>query len=115
MITQNRTALNQLTAVLPDESKVIMSSLRQFSGTQPLYALASDGTLTNNQSGVKYRPNAEVGFYQAINADGSWGSEKLSPGYTVTIGWDNFTRVFGMKASRNRSSRFSSGRWCSPF
>ncbi|PLL43775.1 maltose ABC transporter permease MalF, partial [Klebsiella michiganensis] len=94
VITQNRTALNQLTAVLPDESKVIMSSLRQFSGTQPLYSLASDGTLTNNQSGVKYRPNAEVGFYQAMNADGSWGSEKLSPGYTVTIGWDNFTRVF---------------------
>ncbi len=32
-------ALTQLTAVLPDESKVIMSSLRQFSGTQPLYTL----------------------------------------------------------------------------
>lgn len=30
VITQNRTALNQLTAVLPDDSKVIMSSLRQF-------------------------------------------------------------------------------------
>jgi maltose/maltodextrin transport system permease protein len=26
--------------VLPDDSKVIMSSLRQFSGTQPLYTLA---------------------------------------------------------------------------
>ncbi len=80
--------------MLPDESKVIMSSLRQFSGTQPLYALANDGTLTNNQSGVKYRPNDNIGFYQSINADGSWGNEKLSPGYTVTIGWDNFTRVF---------------------
>jgi maltose/maltodextrin transport system permease protein len=34
VITQNRQALNQLTAVLPDDSKVIMSSLRQFSGTQ---------------------------------------------------------------------------------
>nr|VUD27865.1 maltose transport inner membrane protein [Salmonella sp. NCTC 7297] len=33
IITQNRLALNQITAVLPDESKVIMSSLRQFSGT----------------------------------------------------------------------------------
>ena len=50
--------------------------------------------LTNNQTHVKYRPNNDVGFYQAINADGSWGTEKLSPGYTVTIGWDNFTRVF---------------------
>lgn len=94
VITQNRQALNQLTAILPDESKVIMSSLRQFSGTRPLYQLAQDGTLTNNQSGVKYRANNDIGFFQQINSDGSWGSEKLSPGYTVTIGWDNFTRVF---------------------
>ncbi|MDU7335761.1 MAG: maltose ABC transporter permease MalF [Klebsiella pneumoniae] len=94
VITQNRTALNQLTAVLPDDSKVIMSSLRQFSGTQPLYTLGEDGVLTNNQTHVKYRLNNDVGFYQSINADGSWGNEKLSPGYTVTIGWDNFTRVF---------------------
>ncbi|MDF3635728.1 maltose ABC transporter permease MalF, partial [Enterobacter cloacae] len=72
IITQNRQALTQLTAVLPDESKVIMSSLRQFSGTQPLYTLADDGTLTNNQSGVKYRPNNDIGFYQSVNADGSW-------------------------------------------
>ncbi|MCP6536322.1 maltose ABC transporter permease MalF, partial [Klebsiella pneumoniae] len=28
IITQNRTALNQLTAILPDDSRVIMSSLR---------------------------------------------------------------------------------------
>src|SRR5690606_39585888 len=61
---------------------------------QPLYTLADDGTLTNNQSGVKYRPNNDIGFYQSVNADGSWGDDKLSPGYTVTIGWDNFTRVF---------------------
>ncbi len=61
MITQNRTALNQLTAVLPDDSKVIMSSLRQFSGTQPLYTSAKT-VLTNNQTHVKYRPNNDVGF-----------------------------------------------------
>ncbi|HDR2754202.1 MULTISPECIES: maltose ABC transporter permease MalF [Enterobacter] len=94
IITQNRLALTQLTAMLPDESKVTMSSLRQFSGTQPLYTLANDGTLTNNQSGVKYRPNNDIGFYQSITADGKWGDDKLSPGYTVTIGWDNFARVF---------------------
>lgn len=72
----------------------MMVSLRQFSGTQPLYTLDGDGTLTNNQSGVKYRPNDQIGFYQSITADGNWGDEKLSPGYTVTTGWKNFTRVF---------------------
>jgi maltose/maltodextrin transport system permease protein len=41
---------------------------------------------------VKYRPNAEVGFYQAHQRRRLAGSsEKLSPGYTVSIGWDNFT------------------------
>ncbi|EGT5711579.1 maltose ABC transporter permease MalF [Cronobacter dublinensis subsp. dublinensis] len=94
VITQNRQALTQLTAELPDASQLVMSSLRQFSGTRPLYTLADDGTLTNNQNGVKYRPNNDIGFYQAINADGQWGDEKLSPGYTVSIGWDNFLRVF---------------------
>ena len=94
VITQNRQALSDITAILPDGNKVMMSSLRQFSGTQPLYTLDGDGTLTNNQSGVKYRPNNKIGFYQSITADGNWGDEKLSPGYTVTTGWKNFTRVF---------------------
>ena len=80
IITQNRQALGQITAQLPDESQLVMSSLRQFSGTRPLYTLAKDGKLTNNQSGAVYAPNADIGFYQAVNADGSWGSEKLSPG-----------------------------------
>ena len=73
VITQNRQALSDITAILPDGNKVMMSSLRQFSGTQPLYTLDGNGTLTNNQSGVKYRPNNQIGFYQSITADGNWG------------------------------------------
>ena len=46
VITQNRQALSDITAILPDGNKVMMSSLRQFSGTQPLYTLDGDGTLT---------------------------------------------------------------------
>lgn len=94
VITGNRQALSQITAEMPDGSQLVMSSLRQFSGTRPLYTLGSDGTLTNQQNGTLYRPNAESGFYQAIDARGNWGSEQLSPGYTVTTGWQNFLRVF---------------------
>lgn len=94
VITQNRQALTQITAEMPDKSTLIVSSLRQFSGTRPLYALSESGELTNNQSGVKYRPNNDTGFYRSVNADGNWGNDQLSPGYTVTIGWKNFLRVF---------------------
>ncbi|MFC0228047.1 maltose ABC transporter permease MalF [Serratia aquatilis] len=93
-ITLNRQALGQLVATLPDGGELRMSSLRQFSGTSPLYTLDQDGkTLTDNQTQIQYRPNPEVGFYQAINADGSWAKDTLSPGFTVTIGWKNFLRV----------------------
>ncbi|MDR3432449.1 MAG: maltose ABC transporter permease MalF [Rouxiella aceris] len=94
VITQNRLALGQLMAKLPDGEMLRMSSLHQFSGTQPLYQLNKENQqLTNAQTGVVYRPNKETGFYQAINAQGEWQAEKLSPGFTVGIGWKNFLRV----------------------
>lgn len=94
MITQNRQALSGLTVILPNGSELRMSSLRQFAEASPLYALAVDGKdLINKQTGVIYRPNIESGFYQAINAEGQWENETLSPGFTITIGWKNFLRV----------------------
>ena len=41
-MTQNRLALGQISAKLPDGETLRMSSLRQFSGTQPLYKLGED-------------------------------------------------------------------------
>lgn len=94
VITQNRQALNGLVAVLPNGSELRMSSLRQFAEASPLYQLGADGEeLLNKQTGVIYRPNMESGFYQAVNAQGQWQNETLSPGFTVTIGWKNFLRV----------------------
>ncbi|CAQ82461.1 MULTISPECIES: maltose ABC transporter permease MalF [Photorhabdus] len=94
VITQNRQVLNRLVVVLPDGNRLKMSSLRQFSGVNPQYSLAEDGeTLTNNQTGMLYRPNMDTGFYQSINAEGKWGSETLTPGFTISIGWKNFLRV----------------------
>ncbi len=95
VITKNRQALGQLTAVMPDGSELVMSSLREFSGIKPLYSLQNDGrSLLNNQSGVLYLPNNATGFYQAMDAKGQWINDtRLSPGYTVNIGWTNFLRV----------------------
>ncbi|MBS0848331.1 maltose ABC transporter permease MalF [Citrobacter sp. JGM124] len=94
VITQNRQALGALVVILPNGSELRMSSLRQFAETSPLYTLGADGSdLINQQTGVTYRPNRESGFYQAINAEGQWENETLSPGFTITIGWKNFLRV----------------------
>ncbi|MEM6161360.1 maltose ABC transporter permease MalF [Erwinia sp. P6884] len=94
-VTQNRQALGQLAAELPDGSTLRMSSLRQFSGTQPLYKQSEDRSqLTNNQTGKIYRPNMTTGFYQQVDSQGAWQEEVLSPGFTVSIGWQNFLRVF---------------------
>lgn len=94
IITQNRQALTQLTAKMPDGSGLRMSSLRQFSGTQPLYKLDEQSKqLTSSQNDKIYRPNMTTGFYQLIDAKGAWQDEVLSPGFTVGIGWKNFLRV----------------------
>ena len=92
-ITQHRQALAQLTARLPDGKQLRMSSLRQFSGMQPLYRLGDDNALTDQQSGKVWYPNDDTGFWQTKDASQQWTSEKLSPGYTVAVGWDNFLRV----------------------
>ncbi len=42
---------------------------------------------------MKYRPNNQIGFTSPLPPMAT-GDEKLSPGYTVTTGWKNFTRVF---------------------
>ncbi|OAE08546.1 maltose ABC transporter permease MalF [Pantoea sp. OXWO6B1] len=94
VITTHRQALAKIRAELPDGRELVMSSLRQFSGTRPLYVITESQTLKNQQSGVTYRANLDTGFYQAVEPNGHWGEERLSPGFTVGAGWKNFIRVF---------------------
>ncbi|AMG56542.1 maltose ABC transporter permease MalF [Pantoea vagans] len=94
VITNHRQVLSQIRAELPDGRQLRMSSLRQFSVTQPLYRARAQDELINQQSGTHYRANPQTGFYQAINADNNGGNETRSPGFTVNTGWKNFVRVF---------------------
>ena len=75
VITQNRQALSQLKARLPDGSQLKMSSLRQFSGTQPRYQLGEGDILTDKQTGEVWYPNDETGFWQMKDANQQWSSE----------------------------------------
>lgn len=95
IITQNRTALQGMKIILPNNNELTMSSLRQFSEQKARYHFdAESKILTNNENGKIYRANDEVGFFQAVNASGEWLAETLEPGYTVTTGFHNFVKIF---------------------
>lgn len=94
-ITQNRQALQAITLILPNDSALTMSSLRQFSAQSPRYRY--DGTthqLINNENGKIYLANFDTGFFQQIDSQGNWLKETLEPGFTVSIGFANFIKIF---------------------
>ncbi|KYK79118.1 maltose transporter membrane protein [Aggregatibacter actinomycetemcomitans serotype e str. SC936] len=95
VITQNRSALQAMRVTLPSGNELTMSSLRQFSEQKPRYTFNSEtNTLTNNENGKIYKANNDIGFFQAVNETGEWLNETLEPGYTVSVGWLNFVKIF---------------------
>ncbi|MEH0690102.1 maltose ABC transporter permease MalF [Vibrio cholerae] len=94
-IIQNRPVLNGLDLHLPSGEDIRMSGLRKFAAVVPLYTLQEDGeALYNNHTGEMLRPNMDVGFYQPVDEQGQFVGNTVSPGFIVTIGTDNFERVW---------------------
>lgn len=94
VITQNRTALQGVSVILPSEQKLSMSSLRQFAELKPRYQYdAENQILTNLATQERYRANDEIGFFQQIDDQGNYTAQRLEPGYTVGIGWQNFVKI----------------------
>lgn len=94
-ITQNRQALQAMTLILPNGSSLTMSSLRQFSAQSPRYHYdEATHQLVNNENGKRYVANFDTGFFQQIDAQGNWLKETLEPGFTVSIGFTNFIKIF---------------------
>ncbi|UYM17320.1 maltose ABC transporter permease MalF [Endozoicomonas euniceicola] len=79
--------LSQLTVMLPNQSELVMTSLREFGSMAPLFKEGDNQSLINNQTGDVYQPDHATGFY--MSQDG----ERMAPGFTVYVGWDNFVRV----------------------
>ena len=95
VITQNRNALQSMRVTLPSGNELTMSSLRQFSEQKPRYTFNTEtNLLTNNENGKIYKANNDIGFFQAVNETGEWLGETLEPGFTVTVGWQNFIKIF---------------------
>lgn len=95
VITQNRTALQAIQVILPDNRTLTMSSLRQFSEQKARYTYSDNKQiLTNNETGKVYRANQDTGFFQEVDQQGNWLSETLEPGFTVSTGFHNFVKIF---------------------
>lgn len=98
-IIKLRKVLQDVEATLPDGIKLRMSGMRDFSALQPLYkplpaAQGGDGqALVNQQTGEQIAPDFGMGFYRPINPEGEFTGKRLAPGFSVFVGWDNFTRV----------------------
>lgn len=87
-VIQRRKHLGALTLTLPEGGSAVMAGLTSFAPLEPLYSPNPDGSLTNRRSGETLTPNFETGFFET-----SQGTP-VRPGFRVTIGLDNFVRVF---------------------
>ncbi|MDG6790941.1 maltose ABC transporter permease MalF [Glaesserella parasuis] len=93
-ITQNRQQLQTVNAILPSEEMLTMSSLRQFSQQSHRFSFDTESQiLTNNETKERYKPNDDVGFFEQIDEQGNFTGKRVEPGYTVTIGWQNFVKI----------------------
>ena len=94
VITQNRQHLQKVNLILPNQNSLTMSSLRQFSQQSVRYQFDEDSNiLTNVETGERYKPNDEIGFFQQIDEQGNFSGKRLEPGYTVNVGWQNFIKI----------------------
>ncbi len=93
-IVPNIEALGQL-RFGEDEQTVQIRNLREVAQLQQRYVYdAERDALISQQTQEVYVANEETGFYE--NAEG----QNLVPGYQVTIGFDNFQRLFRSSALR---------------
>ncbi|TFH86941.1 maltose ABC transporter permease MalF [Billgrantia azerbaijanica] len=87
-VIARRDALEALTLVTPDGTELRMSGLRRFAPMLSRYQENADGSLTDRRDGTTLTPDRETGFF--VTDDG----ERLTPGWPVAVGLDNYTRIF---------------------
>jgi maltose/maltodextrin transport system permease protein len=83
----NQKALKNLSVAMPGGALVRMTGLREFAPVRLRYTRNPDGSLADNEHGGMLRPNFKTGFFET--ADG----RQVQPGFTVGVGWGNYTRI----------------------
>ncbi len=86
-LIQRREVLAHLKVRLPDGTQVSMAGLREFAPQRPLYVREADGSLVNQQTGERLRPDHHLGFYLTP------AGEPVRPGFKVDVGFANYVRM----------------------
>jgi maltose/maltodextrin transport system permease protein len=90
-----RNALAQVSVTLPDGVTLRQSGLRTFASVTPAWRLETDGRLTNVAEPSRVlTPDHRTGFY--LDEAG----QRVTPGWRVGVGWDNFRRIFTSEGIR---------------
>jgi maltose/maltodextrin transport system permease protein len=79
--------MRTLQFALPDDRLVGMEGLTKFGSRERLWALNSDGSLTNKKDGTVIRPDFNLGFF--VNDKG----EKIGVGFRTFTGLDNYIQI----------------------
>jgi len=86
-----REGLQRLTLQLPSGETVQYAGLREFGPIEPLWTARADGALVQAGSGRVFVPNPATGFFEFTAPNGE--VERISPGFTVGIGFANYARM----------------------
>jgi maltose/maltodextrin transport system permease protein len=86
-----RDGLQRLTLQLPGGAVVQYAGLREFGPIEPLWTARADGAVVQAGSGRVFVPNRETGNFEATAPNGE--VERISPGFTVGIGFANYSRM----------------------
>ena len=87
-LLKHRDVLMHLKLKLPDGRRLSYTGVREFGPLNPIWKQNPDGSLTQVETGERFHPNMDSGFFEG--ADGA----RLQPGFKVNIGLGNYTRMF---------------------
>jgi maltose/maltodextrin transport system permease protein len=86
-LIRHREVLSRLTVRFPGGTQARMAGLREFAPLRPLYRQEADGSLVNQETGERLRPDHQRGFYVTP------GGEPVRPGFKVDVGLANYGRM----------------------
>jgi maltose/maltodextrin transport system permease protein len=90
----SRDTLMRTQLAMPNGDVLSYAGLREFAKVTPVWKQNADGSLARSEDGAVYKPNDKTGYYESASGD------KLTPGYTVNVGFANYARMINDKDFR---------------